>query len=190
MRRRGFTFIEALITLALLSIALGVVATLIGSVNRIERQSGEQGRRLVLVLHALEMMRAEVQEATEIVPTPPTSYRFKKLSPSTDTLLQNPAIPEVRLVYSPDQAEALFFGATWNPRQAEHLMTVTYAFSSDGVLNRQALWAGQVNNSALCEGISGFRVYCDGWGVDHLEVSVLAGGVLRAYSAAVGSRLP
>lgn len=190
MRRGGFTFIEALITLALLSIALGVVATLIGSVNRAERQSGDQGRRLVLVLHALEMMRAEVQEATEILPTPPSSYRFRKLSPSTDTLLQNPASPEIRLVYSPDQPEALVWGDTWDSRQADHLMTVSYLFSSDGVLNRQALWAGQVNNSALCEGVSGFRVYRDSWNVEHLEVSVMAGGVLRAYSAAVGSRLP
>lgn len=185
MRRRGFSLMEALITLALLSIALGTMASLMASMNRIQRNGDEQDQRLTLVLHALEMMRAEVEEAVEIVPGPSTRYQFKKINPTTDTLLQNPPLAQIRLVYQGDAPGALGSSDTWNARNPADLVTVTYLASPTGDLVRRS------NSSAvLCERISGFRVFRDAWNVDHLEVSVLAGGVLRAYSAAVGSKLP
>ncbi|MBX3166828.1 MAG: type II secretion system protein [Candidatus Eremiobacteraeota bacterium] len=184
MKRRAFSLIEALITLALLSIALGAMASLMASMNRMQRNGDEKDRRMVLVLHALEMMRTEVEEAVEILPGPSTQYQFKKINPNTDTLLQNPADPQVRLVYALDAPGALDPLDTWESRRSSDLVTVTYHAAANDLVR-------ECNGSAvLCEGISGFSVYRDAWGVDHLEISMLAGGVLRAYSAAVGSKLP
>lgn len=184
MKRRGFSLIEALITLALLSIALGAMASLMASMNRMQRHGDEKDRRMVLLLHALEMMRTEVEEAVEIVAGPSTQYQFRKINPNTDTLLHNPAEPQVRLVYAPDAPGALGVYAAWESRRLNDLVTVTYRAQANDLVR-------QSNGVAvLCEGISGFRVYRDAWSVDHLEISVLAGGVLRAYSAAVGSKLP
>ena len=185
MKRRAFSLMEALITLALLSLALGAMDSLMASMNRIQRNGDEKDQRLVLVLHALEMMRAEVEEAVEIVPGPATQYQFKKIDPTTDTLLQNPPLPQIRLVYQPDAPGALGVYDTWNARNPFDLVTVTYRAASNGELLRSS-----TTSSVLCEGVSGFRVYRDAWNVEHLEISVLAGGVLRAYSAAVGSKLP
>lgn len=184
MKRRAFSLIEALITLALLSIALGAMASLMASMNRLQRNGDEKDQRLVLVLHALEMMRTEVEEAVEVLAGPATQFQFRKINPNTDTFLHNPGYPQIRLVYAPDAPGALGVYDAWETRRMSDLVTVTYRAAINDLVR-------ECNGSAvLCEGVSGFRVYRDGWGVDHLEISVLAGGVLRAYSAAVGSKLP
>lgn len=189
MRRRAFSLIEALITLALISGALGVMAALMATMNRLHRDTDAQDQRLTLVLHSLEMMRAEVEEATQILSATGSFYQFTKLNPSTDTLLQSPPLPEARLVYAPDAPGALAPEDAWNPRNPNDQVTVSYLLSSENLV-RTAVLPGSVSTSYLCEGVNGFRVYRDGWGVDHLEISVLTGGVLRAFSAAVGSKLP
>ena len=182
--RRGFSLMEALITLALLSIALGAMASLMASMNRLQRSSDEKDQRLVLVMHALEMMRAEVEEAVEILPAPSDRYQFRKIDPTTDTLLQSPPNAQIRLVYQMDAPGALDRYANWDARRSLDLVTVTYQTVNGNLVRNSD------SSAVLCEGVSGFRVYRDAWNVDHLEISVLAGGVLRAYSAAVGSKLP
>ncbi len=184
-RGAGFSLMEALITLALLSIALGAMGSLMASMNRLQRNGDEKDQRLVLVMHALEMMRAEVEEAVEILPGPSDRYQFRKIDPTTDTLLQSHATAQIRLVYQMDAPGALDPYAIWEARRSSDLVTVTYQASASGDLVRNS-----DSSAVLCEGVSGFRVYRDAWNVDHLEISVLAGGVLRAYSAAVGSKLP
>ena len=183
--KRAFSLMEALITLALLSIVLGAMASLMASMNRMERNGAEKDQRLVLVLHALEMMRAEVEEAVEIVPVPSDRYQFKKIDPNTDTLLQSSPLGMIRLVYQADAPGALSPGANWDSRRVGDLVTVTFLAAANGDLLRRS-----TSSAVLCEGISGFRVYRDAWNVEHLEISVLSGGVLRAYSAAVGSKIP
>ena len=141
MRRRGFTLLEALISLFFVILLLGLFANLAHEFDVVLKQSASKGNTLTTMQVGLRSVLDEVRQARPgtLLPVPGGSGPELRLSrPTQDLSVWLPATPPA---------------APWTPPST--LTTVRF-YLSQGVLLREA--GSPPSVQALTEGLSDFQV--------------------------------
>lgn len=98
-RRGGFTLAEALVSMAILAILIGLASSIFVGYTRITRQSSTHERNLILGYTALDRMRSEVSSAIYLSEPAASNgsvgsvLEFEKIDPSVLARLPNPEPP-------------------------------------------------------------------------------------------------
>lgn len=179
MRRRAFTFLEALVTLALVAVVFGALMIMLLEAFRIARKSSDKTASAEAAELGLERMSSEAREALVIVgPAVATSdvqLTFHKINP--DNTVTN------RLPNTPPLPDPL---ATWNPFTPAYLLQVRYLVVSEQ-LRREVGPVGGAPTATmiLCDHIRGLKVDRPRSAHLLLELSVQDGLTVVAHSTEV-----
>ncbi|MEW6281115.1 MAG: hypothetical protein AB1758_21045, partial [Candidatus Eremiobacterota bacterium] len=175
MKRRGVTIAEALLTLVLVAMLMGITAYLMAEYGRILRFSAAKDNTWLAAQVGVQRAVGEVREAVAVL-TPAAGataneLRFRKIDPADPTWLPTPI---------PSPAPA-----TWDPYPPALLLEVCYRSDGQGTLIREVGPAGgaPVSTQAVCEGITGFRCDNPGDGTVVLILSVQEEKLVRSLTS-------
>lgn len=96
--RRGFTLAEALVSMSILALLLGLAASIFVGYTRMTRQSTPHERNLVLGYTSLDRMRTEVASSIDLFQPLPANgatanvLGFEKVDPSVASRLPDPLV--------------------------------------------------------------------------------------------------
>ena len=142
-RRRGFTLLEALLSVALFLMVMALTGSILNAAWKAEKHFGEQDRTQELALSVLYRLAFEVRSASSFTTVGPNAIEF--LSP--DWQLQSNEFP------TPPTP----FPSTWNPTSPAFQMRIRYALN--GTELERTLWAeSQRWDSRLMSDCRGFLV--------------------------------
>lgn len=162
MKRQGFTIIETLITIALVSLVFGMFMVLLQDSFSISRRmaSRDEARRVAQV--ALDRILTEAREADSILSGPNTQLNLTKVyAPDADRCPAPESYPLPDSYPLPAAPAARPFA----PFDADNRRQVLYRLGSGGNLERLTGKVGEAvaNPLVLANGLNGFR--CD-WAND------------------------
>ena len=156
MTNRGFTIIETLITIALVSLVFGMFMVLLQDSFSISRRmtARDEARRATQV--ALDRILTEAGEADSILPGPPDELNLTKVyAPDADRCPAPDSYPLPESYPLPAAPPVKAF----SPFDNNNRRQVRYRLSSEGSLERLTGEVGQplANPLMLATGLSGFR---------------------------------
>lgn len=153
--RRGFTLVEALLSLGLIFVLLGIVAQLVGLYSQIVRKADKKQSSLYSAKVALDDISRQLSQAVK-VDSPTTGATSSTLSltrmdPWNPYRLPDPAA-------SPQPAPP----ASWRPHKSEFRMQVLYSLDTSdpesAKLVRTVSYSdGSSEEEVVCEGLSGLQ---------------------------------
>jgi prepilin-type N-terminal cleavage/methylation domain-containing protein len=177
-RPRGFTLVEALLTIALIALILGFVANICNEYARIIKFSTKKDKTVINAQMASERVKNELAEAVSILlPADGTSsseLRFERIDPcNASRLPENP---------SPTPA-------SWNPADSSWKVTVRY-YVEDQTLFRESTSPGRAAViERLADGIAGFSCSSLSEGAYQINASYLEdNNVVKALNVRLQAR--
>lgn len=175
MRRGGFTLVEAMITLVLVCLLMGVIGSLVKGYSDFSRFSEMQDRSIA-ARSALIRVQQELRDALTVAsPTGSATsvLRFDKVDPA---ISGTPARSTDRL---PDP---LVLPGSYDPLDPSHLITVTYTLSGSTLERRVVDSGGAADTQPLIENVNGFSAARLGNGNIELKISVLEGTRVEEFT--------
>lgn len=182
MNRRGFTLLEALVSLFLIGLVVVLSAGLLHGMSSMGRRN-QTGEQAVNGLLALERVRAEVLEAVSITEPSGASEAntliFKKINPAITNRLQLP-------------------GYSWNPALPAHLLTISYTVTAGDLIRTVTPDSGAGEKSVVARSVDSFTAKAK-FSVPPvaekpetltLQMSFSKGKVLDTYTTVVKRILP
>lgn len=174
VKLRAFTLAEAMISMAMISLILGLAASIFVGYTRIRRQATPHERNLTLGYSALERMRGEFGAAAEVFRPDPSStalfstLTLNKLEPTNLTRLPDPPDP----------------GAVFEPADPGHYCQVQYSVVGGQLLRN--CWAGAFSSQEIVipENVQGLTTQFISPGGVHIQLNLreeTANRVLDAY---------
>ena len=107
---RGFSLVEALLSLTLLAVVLGLVARLAYDYTKAGRQTTGKERSLAVALVLQDLVReTESGYDFRIDPTGPGSFDYKRLDPADLSEYMTPPLDEITILYEHDVAEQTLY---------------------------------------------------------------------------------
>lgn len=151
-KSRAFTFLEALVTLALVAVVFGALMFMLLEAFRIARKGSQKTVVAEAAELGLERMSSELREAlilvNPLVGTPESQLIFHKVNPDNAATGRLPAVPP-----APDPA------ATWNPFNAAYLLRVRYSVVGEKLVREVGpVGAPPTASMALADHIRGLSV--------------------------------
>lgn len=183
-RPRGMSLAEALVTLLLVSIVFGIVATLAREYASLLKVSSARERALAACNEALDKVAGEVEGAVAVLTPDPEQTGdyveelvFRRVDPSADGRLPATPLPPTSSV-------------VWKPYDERYLLEVRYSHSG-GTLVREATNLGteQTWRQTVTGGLTGFSARGLGDGGLELRASYADGSSFRSLSTLVESRV-
>ena len=162
----GFTLLEALVSLALIGVALAIFSSFFTQMNEV-RAVSQEGENFVTGLSVLEDIRREVSSATTVMlpasPTFETELTFEKVIPDLSDRLPEP-------------------GQKWNPLEPTHHVSFHYRLE-DGDLVKETTSPESKSSSVVAQGLDAFSVALIHPRVVEIRLSFRKGKRLRRVSA-------
>ncbi|MBX3171824.1 MAG: type II secretion system protein [Candidatus Eremiobacteraeota bacterium] len=180
MKRRAFTFLEALVTLALVAVAFGALMIMLLEAFRIARKSSDKTASAEAAELGLERMASEAREALVILEPAVgaaniINLRFHKINPDNSLTHRLPDTPPL-----PDPA------GSWNPFMPAYLLEVHYTVVSESLVREVGPVGGTPSATmTLCDHIRGLKVARPRPAHLTLELSVQDGRTVLAHSTEV-----
>lgn len=178
-RTAAFTFLEALVTLALVAIVFGALMIMLLEAFRISRKSSQKTVVAEAAELGLERMSSEAREALVLLNplpgSPENQLIFRKVNPDNASTGRLPALPP-----APNPA------GTWNPFNPAYLLRVRYSVVGEKLVREVGPVAGPPGASMiLANSIRGLQVDQIQNGHLRLVLSVQDGLVVSSHTAEV-----
>lgn len=172
---RGFSLIEAIISLLLVGVVLAVVAGIAGEYSRLSRSMGSQDTLVEALTAGAERVRCGFRQAIEVgSPAPASSAATAVLTfdqvPSQPPRLGLPPLPP---------------GSSWSPYPASWRSRITFLSDARGLVRRETS-GGVTREEVVLQGVEGFS--CRWQSPDRVlafQISVRVNGNLRTLDQTV-----
>ena len=156
-RRAGLTLIEAMMTMALILVLLGLISGISSGYGNMFRFSASKDQTLQAAQMGLDTIRTELCQATRVLEPPGASpgswIKFEKVNPGV-----------ARLPLSPQPA-------SWNPTNPAFLVTVEYRVV-DETLIRETVQPGATSRQVIASGVKGLGVQLQSDGSYRISLQV------------------
>lgn len=153
MRRRGFSLVEALGSLLVMSILLTAVAALMQSYASISRRTSARDQAVVSAVLASEHLRNEVSAAVKVLhpagATAEAQLEFQRIDPNYQPATTFDRMPSPLAPPLP---------SSFDPYDPATLLTVQYQLQGDRLVRITTEAGGRVTQTVVATGLIGFSV--------------------------------
>lgn len=174
--QRGFTVLEALMSLGLICLVLSILGSLLMSYSSVMLHQGGRQKTLMGCQVATESVRRDVSSA--IVVTAPTSstLHIEQIDPLVSSRLPKPL---------PDPPNA-----SWKPHDPADRVQIDYQLSGTSVMRRLTLSNGTTFEDNVTDEVDGLDFSILANKNVQVTATALINGQLQAWSVEVGQHLP
>ncbi|MEW6282840.1 MAG: type II secretion system protein [Candidatus Eremiobacterota bacterium] len=158
MRRRAFSLVEAMASMFLIALVLGLVGSMLGEYARISRFAATREQLGQALQVAMDRILSEVRGARQLLSaSPDVELRFLTFEPANDAVRLPLPVPTPR-------------PASWDPYPPASQLQVRY-YTSQGHLVREATsQSGTSFAGSLCDGVAGLS--CQRLPTGNLEITL------------------
>jgi len=174
--RRGFTVLEALMSLGLICLVLSILGTLLMSYSRILMRQGDHQKSLLGCQVAVESVRRDVGSAIAFSVPSSDQLHIEQIDPLVTSRLPLPV---------PDPP-----AASWRPHPSGDRIKIDYRLVGTSVLRKVTLSGGATFEDNVTDEVDGLDFDIEGNGNLQVTASALIQGNLQRWRVEVGQHLP